>query len=147
MKLESVHKCPVGFHINRTANLLRNSFNSFLKPYGIAGEQFTLLKILNENPAITQTEISEYLYKNKTTITRMMDVLEKKGYITKVRQNNDRRSFRISVTKSGKSLISELSGIFDPKIERLNNVFSEEEMASFLKVIDKFQEFLFKEAK
>lgn len=47
-------------------------------------EQITILKLIEENPTITQIEISDKIGKSVRTIKREMDVLKKKEYIRRV---------------------------------------------------------------
>jgi DNA-binding MarR family transcriptional regulator len=80
-------------------------------------------------PGLTQEEVSERLLMDKTTTARAAKELEKKGYITRKKDTNDRRCRRLWPTEQGK--------IFAPKViearkkaqEALSQGFTEEERA------------------
>jgi DNA-binding MarR family transcriptional regulator len=54
-------------------------------------------------PGLTQEEVSELLLMDKTTTARAVKELEKKGYITRKRDPEDRRCRRLWPTEQGKA--------------------------------------------
>jgi DNA-binding MarR family transcriptional regulator len=54
-------------------------------------------------PGLTQEEVSERLLMDKTTTARAVKELEKKGYITRKRDPEDRRRRRLWPTEQGKA--------------------------------------------
>ena len=135
----------VGCQIKQTASMLHVAFNNLLKPYSIAGEQFILMRLVNETPEISQKEIADFLVKDKTTVTKMLYVLEKKELITKERHKEDRRAYNITITQKGRDLIEEVAQVLNPHVEAFNAQFSEEEIKVFSTVINKCQEFIRKD--
>jgi len=123
----------VGFNLTKTANAMRNRFNTFLKPYGLTSEQYIILKAIKENPDITQTQLAEILEKEKTTLSRMLDTLIKNGFILKQTPANDRRSFTLQWTEKTHTVMFELV----PAVTELNakvlSLFEPDEVACFFK--------------
>ena len=74
----------IGFKINQTANKLNNKFNLLLQTYDIAPEQRATLEIIKYEKDVNQTKIAQILGKDKTTISRTLATLEKKGFISKI---------------------------------------------------------------
>lgn len=105
--------------------------------YDITFEQWTILAVLNNQPGLIQSEIASITSKDKTNVTRILDVLQKKGYIERVPAKRDRRSIAIQLSGSGQKLIDDLM----PHIEAVNKSFrkdvDDKEFAVFLKVLDK----------
>ena len=68
-----------GYILSRTNSAHRNSFNKEIAKNGInaSAEQWGILNVVKNNPGLTQKELAEKLYKDKTNVTRMLDVLEK----------------------------------------------------------------------
>jgi DNA-binding MarR family transcriptional regulator len=50
----------------------------------------------------TQGRLGQILAMDSTTLTRTLDIMDRQGWIAKL-QGQDRRSWRLSLTKSGKS--------------------------------------------
>ncbi len=133
----------LGFHVNVTANAVKNRFAKFLKPYGIAPEQFATMQMLKENPEISQTEMANLHHKDKTTITRMIDSLSKKEFIIKEKLDGDRRTNSIKLSKKGYEVIDEMDKIVIPILEYQKKLFSNEELKVFMSVLDRLKKFDF----
>jgi DNA-binding MarR family transcriptional regulator len=69
-------------------------------------QELTLLFLLNERGTLAVKEIACNLQGTSlSTLTRILDKLEEYGYINRVLDQNDRRSFLISSTAKAKSVI------------------------------------------
>ncbi len=124
-----------------TKNFIENEHNKYLKPYGISNEQGFLLKYVCDMPGLTQTELSEYLRKDKTTVTRMIDALVKKGKVIRKSSPNDRRIFKIYLTEETKENAKKLSPIFEKQEEELKDIIGVDDYKTTLKVLDKIKKY------
>ena len=97
----------IGFKINQTANKLNSKYNKILQMYDIAPEQRATLEIIKYEKEVNQTMIAEILGKDKTTISRTLSTLEKKGLITKIQI--DKRTNQIQLTKLGEEILEKSS--------------------------------------
>lgn len=97
----------VGYSIGKTNWYLKTLLNKFLKEeeFGITNEQWIVLKVILENPGASQTEIAEKSLKDKTNITRILDLLEKSAWIERRRDDRDRRMNRIHITGQGRQIL------------------------------------------
>lgn len=131
----------VGLQIKLTHNIMSIEHNKYLKDFGISSEQGLLLKVVYEFPGCTQTQLSEALHKDKTTITRMIDTLEKKGKLYRESSSEDRRAFKIYVTKETRQKVEEISPIFEKRNEELKKIIDPQEYEITLKVLNKIKEY------
>ncbi len=107
------HKPPVvmeqsiGFQIASTATRLRiEMLRKFKKyDYEITPEQGHVLNTIRDSEGISQSEIADRTMKDKPTITRILDILEKKKMIGRHPDENDRRIYKIFLTKEGREQI------------------------------------------
>jgi DNA-binding MarR family transcriptional regulator len=60
------------------------------------------------NSGITQSEIAQMVIKDKTNITRIIDLLEKSNFIRRKRDRNDRRIYRIYLTQIGNTILKKV---------------------------------------
>ena len=67
-----------------------------------------IIKNLEERGALSQTEMANLVFKDHPTLTRIVDILCKKGYIERVPHPNDRRSFHLLLTEEGRDKVDEL---------------------------------------
>ena len=91
--LKNSNVYSLGYAIGKTNWYVKTLLNKHLKEEkcGITNEQWLVLKVIGANPAVSQTEIAEKSQKDKTNITRIIDLLEKSGYIKRRRDERDRR--------------------------------------------------------
>lgn len=130
----------LGYHIHVTANQMRNNFNEFLKPYNIYTEQFALLCSLNEYGTSTVSQLAEYNYKDKTTVSRLVDSLIKKAFISREPSPTDRRSYLISLTPKGQELYDEVGVCLKIYETQKEESISPEEKAITIKVLTHLRE-------
>lgn len=105
--------------------------------YDLTFEQWTVLNVIFADPGSIQSEIADKTFKDRTNVTRILDILAKRGLITRTRDEKDRRVYRLYLTEKGISLFDELV----PLVQRANNTFSngitESDMEVFYKVLDR----------
>lgn len=76
----------------------------------ITVDQFIILKVLSNIKNLTQQELAEVLYKDKSNLSRMVESLNKKGYISRTLDIKDNRTVKkLELTQSGYELAEKLS--------------------------------------
>jgi len=111
---EDFYIVSIPFHITKTSNILKLRLHRAFKEHGvnITPEQWAVLNILWKEDGRTQKEIAEKVFKDASNLTRMLDLLEKEDLIERRRHENDRRSYRIFLTKKGKDIKKKLIPIW-----------------------------------
>jgi DNA-binding MarR family transcriptional regulator len=71
-------------------------------------DQWLILKNLSENDSLSQTELAQLVFKDHPTLTRIIDILCKKGYVQRHPHPMDRRSFQLQLTETGENKVGEL---------------------------------------
>lgn len=103
--MEYVLKNSMGYRINKVANSINVQLNKILAQYDIAVEQRATLEIIKFEENVNQTMIAQLLGKDKTTISRSLLALEKKGLIIKNEIQNDKRVNVIKLTLKGEDIL------------------------------------------
>jgi DNA-binding MarR family transcriptional regulator len=105
------------FLLDRTARRVKQyAQRKFkLEDFDITVDQWLILKNLSENELMSQSEMAQILFKDQPTLTRIIDILTKKGYVERVPHPNDRRSFQLVLTQSGAEKVEELK----PKVSEI----------------------------
>ena len=95
-----------GAYLDRTVKQIRQNYVKAFKEIGvdITTEQWVLLDNLYQNNGISQNELAERNFKNAPTVSRIIDLLCKKGLTERQRFENDRRRYKIFMTEHGKEL-------------------------------------------
>ena len=127
----------IGFYVNRAAYVMSEEAASRFRAlgYNLTTQDFGILFRLNKQGGLSQMQIAELMMRDKTTITRRLDGLVKKGLIERKMDDNDRRKFCIYLTTLGIEAVKRLSMVVDDfQQEVLANV-SAEERANTIKVL------------
>ncbi len=79
-----------------------------LKGFDLTVEQFTVLASLWYEEGINQQALAYQLDRDKTTIARIIHIMEKKNLLVRIPDKSDQRNKLIYLTSKGKSLQDEL---------------------------------------
>lgn len=99
-----------------------------LRLYDITPEQWTILRFLGERDGISQKELSEASGKDQPTITRILNIMVRKGWIRREANSEDRRSFLIDLTMEGQILLDQLVPVVEETFEKVVSGISEEHL-------------------
>jgi len=70
----------------------------------ISPEQWTVLLFLWEKDGVTQQELCNATFKDKPSMTRLIDNMEKQHLVVRISDKKDRRTNLIHLTRSGREL-------------------------------------------
>lgn len=74
-------------------------------------DQGLILIILSKNNSLTQMELANLVFKDYASITRILKLMEDKGYITKKIDTKDKRRSSVTITAKGEKAIALLNPI------------------------------------
>ncbi len=93
----------------RTTDQLGRRLSLVLKAEDLSSTQYNVLRILRGSPAgLPCGEIGNRMITRDPDITRLLDRLEKRGLITRWREERDRRVVQAKITPAGLELLSRL---------------------------------------
>ena len=99
------------------------------KDYGVSIPQVLCLNFLHESPnyQATQGEIRKFLNLNPSTVSGIINRLEKKGYLARLPKLGDRRVVNIALTSAGDELLSTIPSLLHEELsEKLQNLSEKE---------------------
>lgn len=133
-KLESV----IFYTIDRAIRTYRQYAQAQLKKNGftITIDQWLIIKCILENPAITQIEISERVFKDNASVTRIINLLVKAKYVTRKISKSDRRRTVLTVTQLGIDTIDAIDKIVKVNRSHALNGLTVEEANMAKKVME-----------
>jgi DNA-binding MarR family transcriptional regulator len=96
--------------ILKTADRLRRRATGMLEPHDITLQQFNVLRILRgaRPEGLCTLTIAERMIEQAPGITRLIDRLETKGLVRRVRSETDRRQVWCRITPAGERLLGRL---------------------------------------
>jgi len=95
--------------MQRTADELQSRVAAVLKPFGISGTQYNVLRILRgAGPKGHRcSEVGARMVTREPDITRLLERMAKAGWISQSRDTKDRRVVMTRITKQGLKLLEE----------------------------------------
>ena len=97
------------------------------KKYSVSAPQLACLSTLNDYGPLPPSVISKNILVKSSTVTGIIDRLEKKEYVTRVRNSPDRRVINIELTDTGRTLVNSAPSPFQQTIvDGLTRLKSEE---------------------
>ena len=103
-------------------------------------EQFLLIDILWNQGTLSQQTVADLMHKDKNSITKLVDALEKKGLVMRQQDRADRRSNLVKVTEEGEKLKNKAKEVGIYTLDQVLDGITEEELNTFLKVIYKMSD-------
>ena len=96
----------IAVELNLAGCKLKQYTAAMLKLHNIdlTPEQFLLLDLLWNKGPLSQQELADQLLKDKNSVTKLVDALERKGFVARRQNPNDRRSNTIILTEAATSL-------------------------------------------
>ncbi|MCW5613076.1 MAG: MarR family transcriptional regulator [Rubrivivax sp.] len=95
----------LGYHMAQADVPAKAAFYKYIgEPLALRHVEFTILMLVRSNPGITQKQLSQTLAVSAPNITILLDRLEGKGWIQRVRSDADRRLQHVQLTPAGAKL-------------------------------------------
>jgi DNA-binding MarR family transcriptional regulator len=111
--------------------------------HGLTGPQLSVAKILEDIGDLSLSELSERINAQNSTVTGIVDRMEREGLVERKRSSDDRRVVHIRLTKKGLELSRSLK--FEP-FEVFRDAFSaaltHDELVQLLALLDKLVTFV-----
>ncbi len=94
--------------LRNTNDVIKRRGREILDDFNISPPQFIALQVLTQKGEMTIGELSAELYLACSTVTDLIDRMEKNVLVERYRDKNDRRIVRIKVLEKGHRLINEV---------------------------------------
>ena len=118
----------VGAFIGRARRTIVEAIDHKLAPLDISHAQWIVVMLLGDGAASTAAEMCKILIYDPGAMTRLLDRLEKKGVLRRVRAKDDRRTARLELTAEGKRLYPRILEALVEVFNRLLRGFSKSDV-------------------
>jgi DNA-binding MarR family transcriptional regulator len=106
-----------GFLLNRTGRVWRERISAALEPLKLSTQELGLLRIIADKGPLSQQELGKRQLMDRTTVVHVLDELEKRGLVVRVKNEADRRSHLLYLTPRGKKTLARAAKIVDREQE------------------------------
>lgn len=96
----------------RTYDRLRALEDALFAPFDLTAQQYNVLRLLKAADAegVQTLALADKLVSRAPDITRMLDKLERRGFISRARPADNRRIVRVRITPGGLALLDRIAG-------------------------------------
>ncbi|CAM2155566.1 MULTISPECIES: MarR family winged helix-turn-helix transcriptional regulator [Paraburkholderia] len=123
----------VGYLLARAKTSMSNMVTQrTLAELGITSQQASVLFMVASGKCLLAAELAREYGIDASAVTRLVDRLEKRGLLKRVRSSEDRRAVRLALTPEGEAIARRMPAIFTSVTETLAAGFTPEEVG-FLK--------------
>lgn len=95
----------IGYQLRLAQLAVFRDFERTVGPLGVSPGRVGVLVLIHGNPGITQSRLAEAVGLDRSTLVPVLDELERRGLVER-RRGTDRRTNGLSLTASGKRLLS-----------------------------------------
>ena len=125
----------VGFNLRMAQAAAFQAFARLAEEVGSRPGRFATLMLIGRNPGISQTALSRANGRDKSTLTPVLNDLEKRGLIRRQRTREDQRVYRLTLTGDGHKLLRQLVACARKHERNLDRIIGSGEQAAFVRVL------------
>ena len=129
----------IEFYLRSIVHAMKQMLDTKLLPYDITNQQARLLgdldNQLKRGEEIVQKDLERTMKLRGSSITSLLQGLERKGFISRSTGNEDGRTKLVDITEKGRAVIEEVESSFQELEQLLVEGMSEEEKATFLHLL------------
>jgi MarR family 2-MHQ and catechol resistance regulon transcriptional repressor len=111
----------------RAGETVHTLVHQHLVDYRLSPSQFAVLEVLYHIGPLCQRDLGKKLLKSGGNMVMVVDNLEKRGFVLRVRDKSDRRFISVQLTNEARSLIESVFPVHVKTIVDVFNILSYEE--------------------
>ncbi len=132
------NKQKVLVNLHYTFLNISNKLNAVLKPFDLSMQQFNVLRILRgQSPkAVSIGLIRERMLDKNSDVSRILDRLEKKGFVNRTNCKQDKRQKDVLLTKLGNEILAKVDNA-ESNFDVIVNSLTDDEAQTLSNLLDK----------
>lgn len=127
----------VCYKLSRVMRKVNRYFESHFSHYGITPAQFYVMSVVWEKDGVKFKDLAKSLEMDGSTLTSILDRLERQDLVERRADPEDRRSLLIFLKEKAKQNILEISSLAETLNQEIKERFTDEEFATFERVLEK----------
>ncbi len=127
----------IGFHLRLAQTASFHAFCTEAREIDLSPGRFATLMLIGRNPGISQTALAAANGRDKSTLTPILEDLDRRGFVQREKMKTDRRSYQLTLTPAGKKMLDELTACAKRHDDNLDRIVGPKDRAKFLKTLQK----------
>lgn len=128
------------FSLGKASRQMARVYRERLGHYGLSQPQFFLLIALYEEDDILITHLADKVALDKSTLSGIIDRLERDGFVKRVASPKDRRALYIRLTDKARNLQDDLTRIYNETNRRFLSRLTRQERSVLDEIMKKLGE-------
>ena len=121
--------------------LMRDAFrqhqNDIRKKYKISANEMEIILYINDFGAQRMKSIGEQFKIKFSTLTSLVDKIERLNLVRRVNSKEDRRSILVTITKKGKKMLDEYNSQIRSLAEKISEITQTEDLPQLVETLEK----------
>lgn len=132
----------VGVFLNLVHNRFKQYITAFFQEegYNLTPEQFLVMDAIWDEGKMSQQKIADTIFKDKNSVVKLLDGLEKKNLVRRVANKDDRRQNLIEITPHAKEIQQNVTDIAMNAVDLIIKDIPKQDLYIFIKVLTKMAE-------
>jgi len=122
-------------YIETIQSIAKKKTTEFLKKHQVNYQQWRILKAIYLELAITPAKVSAAIFTDSGTISRQLELLEKKGLVKREHSKQDRRVVNLNLTSKGEYIASDGINYSEKLIHCLREDIGDDKTEEFHKAL------------
>lgn len=124
----------IGYVLSDVARLIRTVFDRRVRDIGLTRAQWLVLTRLYRRPGASQTELADMLEIDRASAGRMIDRMQKNGWVERRADSEDRRINRLYLTADARRAHKDMWAIAETTVDDALAPLSAAERAQFTRL-------------
>lgn len=126
----------------RTPMSLSRLFSIYLREADISvtKEQWSILAVLWKKDGVTQQYLADKTFRDRAGITRLLDNLQKAGFVERRPDKEDRRTNCIFLTEKGKAIEEDVVEVLDDVVHSITHNIPDEDIERLREIFDQINQ-------
>lgn len=123
--------------MNRALDAVMPAYRELFARYQVTEQQWRVLRVIWTSESVNSAMLSERTLLSPPSLVNIIDRLETKGLVSRVRSAEDRRQIYVVATEAGRQLQQEVTPHLAAIQEQIRNCVSEKEWQALHDILDK----------
>lgn len=130
-----------GLSLLRAADAFRRALTTVVEPHGITMQQYNVLRILRGagEQGLPTLAVGERMIERTPGVTRLLDRLERDGFVVRERCAEDRRRVYARITPEGEALLAAIDGPLAETEDEAFARFTPDEVAMLVEGLERLR--------
>ena len=140
-KCAEMGKSCVCLNLRKASRMITQTYDESLRPSGLRVTQFGLMMVVKGVGKVTVTKLAKWATMERTTVTRNLKLLEKKGFV-KIEPGEDQRERVVTLTDEGIQALNAALPFWEKAQQDIKEIFGEDRTSHVIKEVSKMTSIL-----